>query len=187
MRQNDDYHYVLKLLKNSTKHTLPAQNDFKNIRSKEDLRILRNIGNREDAYTNLVRSYVYNHDIEFASKARMKNWFFWITMIAFLILIVCAVSAIIICACGAVSGYVGIGVLVAAIVELITTVITLPKIIAKHLFPQDVDESMHKMLTELFKHDNFLRNRLSTNISREINEDLKKKADKEKNFTRKIN
>ena len=182
------YQSIIKSFRKKNKKTLQFQGEVSgNIWDDKDLVMFESLTDRDAVFTDLVEDYVDNYNDEFQSKLFMKQSFFWITMISFALLIICAIAAIIICAVGLISGYIAIGVLVAAIIDLIMTVITLPRIIAVHLFPKKGDKAMNDMLTVILNHDIILHEGLVKRVSRDINKNIKKTEEKKNNFTNRMN
>lgn len=84
-------------------------------------------------------------------KLHLKDQFFWLVMISFLVLIV--TPLIIVLVAHKYSDITVIVALVASLVELVTAIIVLPKIIAKYLFNKEEDAHMLKIINSMQRYN----------------------------------
>ena len=110
--------------------------------------------NRDIAYTDLADNFVYNYRQTHEQKRFLKNIFFWFIMPLYAIIILGSMFAVI--ASLFIAGS-QIEVVLGAVASIITSVIAIPTIIAKYLFPIGEDKNMTKMVHKMQEYDNNIR------------------------------
>lgn len=175
---------IIKQFKDNKKVNLPqldeeiAQNapdDFKGVRE------------RDDQFTKFLIKYIDNYNKDARARLTMKKWFFGIILGLLCVLLIGAVISILLCACGVVSGVSAMVVAIASIIELISSIVSLPLIIAKHLFPKSADDKTKDMMNSLLNHDIRFYDVINRQYAHKVNNKLNEKEDNKKNFTNRIN
>lgn len=109
---------------------------------------------REKAYTKLTEDFELNYKETHKQKRRLKNVFFWFIMPLYAIIILGSMFAIIY------SLFLNgsqIEIVLSAVASIITSVIAIPTIIAKYLFPTGEDKDMTSMINKMQNYDNGIR------------------------------
>jgi len=112
---------------------------------------------RDKMYTDLLRHYIEATRQKSETNERYKRNFYRIVMSVFcgLSFSFVVLSVIALCVKDAV---VGIGIATTSVAGLISTIIVLPSIIAKHLFPENEGEHMVRLVEKMQNNDASIRN-----------------------------
>lgn len=113
--------------------------------------------NRNRLYTQLLETYIENYRRKEKSKGIYKCIFFIITICLFLGIIVCGLAGIIILSVYGDGSWTNVGIAIANIVGIISTLIILPRIIAEHLFPTNEESNMLEMVKNMQDNDASIR------------------------------
>ena len=114
---------------------------------------------RDTLYAHLLDTYIHTYE----SKSRWNKWyklaFFSLSLAAFVGVIGLSLTALIIVALHAKdeSTVTNIAVVISSMAGIISSIVVLPKIIAKHLFPMDEDEKMIEMVKHMQLNDSRIR------------------------------
>lgn len=109
---------------------------------------------REKAYTKLTEDFELNYKETHRQKRRLKEVFFWFIMPLYAIIILGSMFAIIY------SLFLNgsqIEIVLGAVASIIASVIAIPTIIAKYLFPTGEDKDMTSMINKMQNYDNGIR------------------------------
>ena len=147
----------------------------------------KGVRERDEQFTAFLKQYTENYKKDADARLKMKKWFFGTILSLLCILLLGAVASIIICACGVISGTSVMVVAIASIIELISSIVSSPLIIAKHLFPKSADDKTKDMMNSLLNHDIRFYDIINKKSAKEVNKKIKDKEDKDKNFNNRIN
>lgn len=131
---------------------------------------------REKFYTKIVEDFENNYVIVHKQKLFFKKCFFWIVMSLYGIVIIGSIFILIW------SLFVpsNIALIISALASIISSVVAIPKIIAKYLFPTNEDSIMNEMICQMQKYDNGIRrfnsnskdeNRIENSVKKNIKEE----------------
>lgn len=110
---------------------------------------------RDSEYTNLFRKYTTNYDLDKKQSLRLKSNFFWIIMISFIVL---GISGIVLLFLGFfIESKNALAIIITAAVNILTSFIAIPTIIARNLFPEEADEQIVKVTNLLVENDDNIR------------------------------
>ncbi len=152
---------------NSKKEIL--QNDNDNNVSKE-------IERRNKVYSEITQEYLNAYSNNQNYKSKMKVAFFSIIMVLMCILTIGCIASIIIVACNNSFNLDFITVCVTSGVTIISSLIAIPLIIAKYLFPLNEDQNLNNMIRAMMVNDNYLRKGLKVNSNKDlINKEVNRK------------
>ncbi len=128
---------------------------------------------REKTYTNLTEDFEINYRETHKQKRTLKSIFFWFIMPLYAIIILGSMFAII-----ASLFFEGnqIEIVLGATGSIIASVIAIPMIIAKYLFPTDEDKDMTSMINKMQNYDNGIRK--FENSKNEKNQEIVTKENK---------
>ncbi len=113
-----------------------------------------NIKARERSYTALTDDFEKNYKKTHDQKIKLKCCFFWIVMPLFVLVVLGSLFSLII------SIFIPgsqIEVVLGAVVSLISSIIAIPTIIAKYLFPTNEDSDMSSMIHKMQNYDKGIR------------------------------
>lgn len=113
--------------------------------------------NRNKLYTQLLETYIENYRKKEKTKGIYKCVFFIITIILFLGIIVCGLIGIIMLSVYGDGNLANVGIAIANIVGIVSTLIVLPRIIAEHLFPTNEESNMLGMVKNMQDNDANIR------------------------------
>lgn len=109
---------------------------------------------RNKFYTNLTKSYETNYIETHKQKRKLKLWFFIVVMSLYSIIILGSMFAILY---SLISQKGNIEIIIGSVISLISTIATIPIIIARYLFPLGEDKQMGKMVNKMQKYDKRIR------------------------------
>lgn len=113
---------------------------------------------RDVYYSQLLNNYIQEYGKRRKQIKWMRNWLFWLMLgLLFGIITSCVVLFFVIL-CNFNSTINEIVGLITVCVSFISTIITIPVIIAKSLFPEKEDNQIVDVLTALIENDNNIRN-----------------------------
>ena len=105
----------------------------------------------DDKLLDFIENFVVNQNAVAIQKKNLKNIFFWFTMISFALIVLTPIICLIVLMVAKVKDYYIIfGSIVAALIEVLTTVIVLPKIVAEYLFNKE-EEKANIQIVELMQ------------------------------------
>ena len=105
----------------------------------------------DDKLLEFIENFVTNQNAAAKQKKRLKWIFFTITMIVFCIIVITPIVSLIVMLQFEVKNYVAVlGTVIAAVVEVLATVIVLPKIVAEYLFNKE-EENANIKIVELMQ------------------------------------
>lgn len=116
--------------------------------------------NRNELYTQLLNTYIKNYIDKEKVKSTYKLIFFIVTIALFVGIIVCGLISIIamsVCGDGSLAN---VGIAIANIAGIVSTLMVLPRIIAEHLFPANEESNMLEMVKNMQDNDANIRNTL---------------------------
>ena len=120
---------------------------------------------RDAAYTELLSDYIKSYN----SKRKWNTWFklafFIVSMAVFIVIIGGSIAALIIASLNVADAEVWsvIAISISGVAATISSIIVLPKIIAKHLFPLDEDKNMIGMVKNMQSNDSGIRDAVKSN------------------------
>lgn len=110
---------------------------------------------RDVEYTNLFRKYTSNYDADKKQSISLKKKFFWIIMVLFFFL---GTSGIVLLFLGFfIKSENALAIIITATVNIFTSFIAIPTIIANHLFPKKIDQQIIKVMNLLVQNDDNIR------------------------------
>jgi lipopolysaccharide export LptBFGC system permease protein LptF len=112
---------------------------------------------RDKMYTELLRHYIDTTKLKSKLNESYKRNFYRLVMAIFVGLAISFV-ALSIAAFFAKDKATGVGLATANVAGLISAIIVLPRIIAKHLFPENEDEHMVRLVEKMQNNDTSIRN-----------------------------
>lgn len=112
---------------------------------------------RDELYTGLLRQYISVFNDKAEANAKYKAKFFYITMIAFCVLVGVPLIAILLTVIIGNSNVAVIVALSSGAISILSAIIVLPKIIAQHLFPTDEDKNMIDLVKSMQENDSGIR------------------------------
>ena len=128
---------------------------------------------REQTYTDITADFEFNYSKTHNQKRRLKETFFWFIMILYtaiiLVSLACIVTSLII-------GGKHTDIVIGSVASIITSVISIPIIIANYLFPTGEDRDMTTMISKMQDYDNGLR-RLENEKNRMQKDNINVKLD----------
>jgi hypothetical protein len=113
---------------------------------------------RNKLYTQLLETYIDNYGKKEARKGTYKHVFFIVTILLFVVITVGSIVSMILLSIYGNGSLANVGIAIANIVTIISTIIVLPKIIAEHLFPTNEAENMLEMVKNMQYNDSNIRN-----------------------------
>lgn len=175
---------IIKQFQDNKKVNLPQLDEELLQNTPDDFKGVRE---RDEQFTVFLKQYIKNYKKDAKARLKMKKRFFGVILGLLCVLLIGSVVSIIICACGVISGTSVMVVAIASIIELISSIISLPLIIAKHLFPKSADDKTKDMMNSLLNHDIRFYDIINKKSAKEVNKKMKEKEDKDKNFNNRIN
>ncbi|MBQ8749269.1 MAG: hypothetical protein IJZ29_02215 [Clostridia bacterium] len=160
------------ILDSMPKDATKVTKDLKQDETLDDKRI--ELKTREKVYTHLTEDFEFNYKETHRQKRRLKETFFWFIMPLYAIIILGSMFAIIYSLF--LDGY-QIEIVLGAVASIIVSVIAIPTIIAKYLFPTGEDKDMTTMVNKMQSYDNDMR-RIENN-KKDINEKDSKEIEKD--------
>lgn len=113
--------------------------------------------NRNKLYTQLLGTYIENYKKKEHSKGIYKCIFFIITLLLFFGIIVCGLIGIVYLSVFGDGSLANVGIAIANIAGIVSSLIVLPKIIAEHLFPTNEESNMLEMVKNMQDNDANIR------------------------------
>ena len=171
MARNTDYNktlfdFILNSVKNKDALILDKNLKSNNNGSDKDV---NHFNERNKKYNDLIEKYTTAFKDRSDFKNAYKKKFFWFVMPVYSVVIVASLFILI----GSMFWQnVHLAVIISALGSLLTTIISLPTIIAKYLFPKDEDSNLVQMFQLLFNFDSHYY---------EVIEEAKKKISKDVN------
>ncbi|MBQ8878347.1 MAG: hypothetical protein IJ029_06435 [Lachnospiraceae bacterium] len=111
----------------------------------------------DDKLLDFIGNFVTNQNNAAQQKKTLKNIFFWFTMISFAIIIVTPIICLLVLMHAKVRDYYIIfGAIVASLLEVLTTIIVLPKIVAEYLFNKEEEASNIKIVELMQKYSEMI-------------------------------
>lgn len=115
---------------------------------------------RNRLYTQLLETYIANYKQKEKTKGIYKCIFFIVTTLLFVGIVVCGIVGIVLLSVYGDGSLANVGIAIANIAGIISTLIVLPKIIAEHLFPTNEESNMLEMVRNMQDNDTNIRNML---------------------------
>ena len=148
-KSNSQSEYEFKIiLQDLDKDASVVTKDFKSVETDDAVKT------REKSYTDLTQHFAENYYKTHKQKRRLKEIFFWFIMILYAIIIIVSLSAIIISCLTTRNQLV---IVIGSAGTIITSIIAIPTIIAKYLFPISEDMDMTNMIQGMQNYDNGIR------------------------------
>ncbi|MBD5536858.1 MAG: hypothetical protein HDQ99_14640 [Lachnospiraceae bacterium] len=113
---------------------------------------------RNKLYTELLREYILRYNKKEAEKAIYKGIFFSVIMFMFVAIVICGSVGLLLLSMYGDGTMANVGIAIANIAGIISSLIILPKIIAEHLFPVDEESNMIGMVRNMQENDANIRN-----------------------------
>ena len=129
---------------------------------------------RNEYYSDLLSEYIDVYNSKTSWNKWYKFFFFLITMLIFIAIITCSIIAVIIVASKDNSNNTDIAVVFSCLAGVVSSIIILPRIIAKHLFPTNEDENMIGMVKNMQKNDALIRSFYQSNVQKSQKQKSKK-------------
>ncbi len=120
----------------------------------------RQYDRRDELYADLLSNYIEQSKEKADKNVEYKQAFFYIVMAAFCLMILLPLVAIIIVAIRGDNNATAIVALSTSAVSILSAIIILPKIIAKHLFPTDEDKNMIDLVKSMQENDSGIRSNI---------------------------
>ena len=148
--------------------------DYVSSKSKYSLELIQydmvRLKSREYKYQELLERYVDDYKFRKNKNRRYRSWFFWTFLITFILILLVSMLYILVTAFYAdkfdISVVTG---LITVCLTMISSIIIIPKIIAKYLFDADEDKYMAEIIKAMFLQDNNTRNNIEMNHNDEEN------------------
>lgn len=112
---------------------------------------------RNDLYSDILEEYISINKAKSKANKHYKFWFFLISMIVFAALAIGPIVVFINIAGKECATITDLATVLGCITGIITSIIVIPKIIAKHLFPTDEDTHMIEMVKNMQINDSKIR------------------------------
>lgn len=138
---------------------IELEEEDKNIDASEDLfnEAKKSYNKIDDKLFNFIGNFVVNQNNAAVQKKRLKNIFFWFTMIAFSIIIMTPIICLVVLMRANIEEYyIVFGAITASLLEVLTTVIVLPKIVAEYLFNKEEENANIKIVELMQKYSDTL-------------------------------
>lgn len=130
---------------------------------------------RDDLYTTLLMKYVNRFNTDQDRYSNMKKSFFWFVLVSMGVIVLGAIIfGIVALACPNISLAMGIVSVISAFISLMSSIIVLPKIIARHLFPEEKDNETLNLIKALIEDDCKIREAQETRIAKQMELQQKK-------------
>jgi hypothetical protein len=113
---------------------------------------------RNRLYTQLLETYIDYYRKKEKHKGIYKCIFFIVTIFLFVVITVGSITSMVLLSIYGDGSLANVGIAIANIVTIISTIIVLPKIIAEHLFPTNEAENMLEMVKNMQYNDSNIRN-----------------------------
>ena len=111
----------------------------------------------DDKLLVFIDNFVVNQNNAAKQKKQLKDIFFWFTMISFALIVITPIICLVALMCADVYDYYIIfGAIVASLVEVLTTIIILPKIVAEYLFNKKEENSNIKIVELMQKYSEMI-------------------------------
>lgn len=111
----------------------------------------------DDKLLDFIGNFVVNQDNAAKQKKKLKDVFFWFTMISFVVIILTPIFCLIVLMLADVyEYYIVFGAITASIVEVLTTIIVLPKIVAEYLFNKEEENANIKIVELMQKYSEMI-------------------------------
>jgi len=128
---------------------------------------------RDESYTNLLSAFVESYSLQKTQTIILKGIFFGIVLF---LLSALGLSGIVILFIALFrNSAMNISVVIGASVDILAVFITIPTIIARHLFPEKIDEHIVQITELLIKNDQYIRSakekRIDNNIVNQNNKE----------------
>lgn len=113
---------------------------------------------RDELYTKLLHHYIETSEQKTRRNRKYKLSFFIIVMTVFCVLILSPIFAMFVVIFKNTTNTVAIVSMASGAISIVSAIIVLPKIIAKHLFPADEDKNMIDLVKNMQDNDSGIRN-----------------------------
>lgn len=113
---------------------------------------------RNRLYTNLLDSYISIYAKKEQAKSKYKAAFFIVIILLFVGIVVCGLIGLMFLSIEGDGNLANVGIAIANIAGIISSLVVLPKIIAEHLFPVDEESNMIGMVKNMQENDANIRN-----------------------------
>lgn len=113
---------------------------------------------RNKLYTELLGNYILRYNKKESAKAIYKGIFFGVIMFMFVAIVICGSVGLLLLSMYGDGTMANVGIAIANIAGIISSLIILPKIIAEHLFPVNEESNMIGMVRNMQENDANIRN-----------------------------
>lgn len=115
------------------------------------------IRERAKTYTGYLKNYVSDYKDKAHAQKVMKGWFFAITMLLLLCIVVaCSITLVVIARKENIKLN-DVATIVTAMASAVSSFLVLPKVIAENLFPSKEEDKTAEVFSKMFEHDISLR------------------------------
>lgn len=114
--------------------------------------------NRNELYTQLLGIYIDNYRKKEKTKGIYKLIFYIVTMLLFSGIVICGLLGIMRLSLYGDGSWANVGIAIANVAGIVSTLMILPKIIAEHLFPINEESNMLEMVKNMQDNDANIRN-----------------------------
>ena len=137
----------------------------KDMANNDDDPIMKEYIKKEKLYTTILEDVEENYKETHKQKRKLKKYFFWTVLTGYLVTIFGSLIAIII---SLINMSNVLAMIVGGVASIISSIIAIPIVIAKYLFPQDEDKDLTSIINKMQNYDNNKRK-----IESENNKDKK--------------
>lgn len=103
----------------------------------------------DEQFKQFLSDFVSNQNEKDNQKRKLKESFFWFIMVCFSILIVSPIGVLGLIIWGKLSDVSAVGAIVSILIELVSAILVLPKIIAEYLFDKEEDKNMMDLIKNM--------------------------------------
>ncbi len=164
MGDNQYYEKLLMTLHNDLKEkngNAPLEADdekINNAAASQSKELDEEYNKRNGLYTELLKNYITRYNAKERMKAVYKGIFFGVIMVLFVAIVSCGLAGLILLSQHGNGGMENIGIAIADIAGIVSSLVVLPRIIAEHLFPVDEESNMIGMVRNMQENDANIRN-----------------------------
>lgn len=115
------------------------------------------IRDRAKTYTGYLKNYVSEYKDKAHAQKVMKGWFFGITMLLLLCIVVACSIAVVVIARKENIKLNDVATVITAMASAVSSFLVLPKVIAENLFPSKEEDKTAEVFSKMFEHDMSLR------------------------------
>lgn len=160
--KQEDYKELISAFKHSldtpTEKPLETEDDkLTNAVATQKVEREREYKKRDGLYTQLLKEYIDVYTGKEEDKKKYKKAFFIIVMIIFIIIIIGCVASICYISIEGAYDLESVGIVFSNVAGIISAIIVIPQIIAKHLFPTNEEKFMIDMVTSMQNNDAGIR------------------------------